>query len=344
MPYEQGLTDWRVYSAEQAVGEDEPLDVAQAQQLINDAAATPWWQTWFPHATTIEVIEGGHDYPEQGLIQSFAYPNRRAQPDKWTISLHPKQLSTRVVLHELAHCLAPSLYSSGETFPCGTPYPPTEHRHHGPHFTTTLQVITDRLFGHRDAGELGGALRHFEAPTVDLDELRVAIAKQPALHAELRELFDRDRRDEEEARAAYIEKTGEEPREARIPQWHWGFNLRFPRREYHRRAGGSLLSQKRLAEVISAVEPCTARHVSQLEDSVARPEDPAQLKRAMAATIRLGFDPIWTRYVLRLTRWDCGDITMEEARTLNPDWADLVDHMNELQEQMPPRWYVEGAR
>jgi hypothetical protein len=54
MPYEQGLTDWRVYSAEEAVGEDQRLDVTQAQLLIDDAATTPWFQTWFPHATAIE--------------------------------------------------------------------------------------------------------------------------------------------------------------------------------------------------------------------------------------------------------------------------------------------------
>ena len=103
MLYQQGLTDWRVYSAEHAVGEDEPIDIAHAQQLIADAAAAQWWQAWFPHATAIEVVEGGAEHPEQeGRISSFSYPNRRAQPDKWIISLHPKMLSTRVVLHELA--------------------------------------------------------------------------------------------------------------------------------------------------------------------------------------------------------------------------------------------------
>ena len=344
MLYQQGLTDWRVYSAEHAVGEDEPIDIAHAQQLIADAAAAQWWQAWFPHATAIEVVEGGAEHPEQeGRISSFSYPNRRAQPDKWIISLHPKMLSTRVVLHELAHCLAPSLYSDGQSYACGTPYPPTEHRHHGPYFTATLQVITDQLFAHRDAGELAGALRHFEAPTAELEDLRAELARQPALHAELKELQDHSRRMDEENRAAAVER-GEEPPELWIPPWHWGFHLMMRRRDYHRSAGGRLLSQKRFAEIISAVHPCAGWHISELEHSRSRPEDPAQLKRAMAATIYLGFDPIWTRFILGLTRWDCGDITMDEARTLNSAWADLVDHMNELQRQMPPRWYVDGAR
>ena len=344
MPYEQGLTDWRVYSAEEAVGEDEPIDLAQACQLIDDATAAPWWKSWFPHAPTVEVVEGGQEHPAQGLVSSFAWPDRHLAPEKWTISMHPTMWSTRVVLHELAHCLAPSLYSNGETFGCGSPYPPAHHRHHGPYFTATLQVITDQLFGHRDAGELAGALRHFEAPTAELDDLRAELAKQPGLHAELREMYDELRKTDETERVTGADEHGEKARESWIPPWHWGFHLMMRRRDYHRSAGGRLLSQRRLAEVISGVHRCTARHISQLEASAARPEDPDQLKRAMAATIHLGFDPIWTRYVLGLTRWDCGDITMEEARALNPPWADLVDHMNELLHQMPPRWRVEGAR
>ncbi|OMC51912.1 hypothetical protein A5742_17390 [Mycolicibacterium fortuitum] len=344
MPYEQGLTDWRVYSAEQAVGADEQLDVAQAQRLIDEAAAAPWWRTWFPHAPAVAVVEGGQLHPEQGLISSFAYPDRHPMPEKWTISLHPEMTSTRVVLHELAHCLAPSLYSTGEKFGCGTPYPPSRHRHHGPYFAATLQVITDQVFGHRDAGELAGALRHFEAPTAELEDLRAELAKQPALHKELQEMYDESRRSYEARRTAYVDRHGEEPPEPWIPPWHWGFNLRMRRRDYHRSAGGRLLSQKRLAEIVSVVHPCTVRHIAKLEDSAARPDDPGQLKRAMTVAIHLGFDPIWARYVLRLTRWDCGDVTLEEARILNPAWADLVEHMNELVQQMPPRWYVEGAR
>jgi hypothetical protein len=64
----------------------------------------------------------------------------------------------------------------------------------------------------------------------------------------------------------------------------------------------------------------------------------------MMATICLGMDPIWTRYNLQLTRWGCGDITLEQARRLNPEWAELVEHINELLKAMPPRWSVSGSR
>lgn len=173
-----------------------------------------------------------------------------------------------------------------------------------------------------DNGELAAATAHFEAPTAPSDELRLELDGQPAIVA-----------DEEAYHAEVME-----------PPFEWGFHLWNTRRYHHRRAHGRLVSQQRMAEAISAVVPCSARHISQLEQARERPDDPRQLKRAMLATIFLGLDPIWTRYNLRLTRWDCGDITMDEARLLNPSWADLVDHINELLHQMPPRWHVEGAR
>lgn len=40
--YENGIGDWRVYSAEQAVGTDEPVDLDSAQQLtMSPSGVTP---------------------------------------------------------------------------------------------------------------------------------------------------------------------------------------------------------------------------------------------------------------------------------------------------------------
>ncbi|MDV6212694.1 hypothetical protein R3Q08_31010 [Rhodococcus erythropolis] len=54
-------------------------------------------------------------------------------------------------------------------------------------------------------------------------------------------------------------------------------------------------------------------------------------------------DPIWTRYVKGLTRWDYGEISIDQARAINPAWADLVEHLNRPLVQRPRRWQVEGA-
>lgn len=123
----------------------------------------------------------------------------------------------------------------------------------------------------------------------------------------------------------------------------WGDYFEFRRRD-RRGLDGKMISQRRLAEHISQVTPCSPRHISMLENSEHRPEDPAQLKRAMLATIVLGFDPIWTRYNLGLTRWDCGGITMKQARLMNGSWYKLVSRMNKQLKERPSRWFVEGGR
>jgi len=254
-----------------------------------------------------------------------------------------------VLLHEIAHCAAPHyvVEDLGPRFRQGELLAVSHRQHldHGPFFAATLAVITDNLLP-GDSGELATAIRHFEAPVATSDELRAELDGQPAIIADeewYRAEVARVHEEFERFKANYVAKHGE-PAEPVIPSFHWGIHLRFTRRDHHRGGSGRLLSQQRLAEAISAVVPCTARHISQLEHSKERPEDPLQLKRAMLATIFLGLDPIWTRYNLELARWDCGDITMDDARKLNPAWADLVDHINELLDQMPPRWAVEGAR
>jgi hypothetical protein len=353
MPYEQGLHDWRVYSAEEAVGHDRVLTIEECQQLVYDAKASIWWKEWFPDAPPIDVVVGGDETPELGLIGSYAAPHDSyIRPTRWTISLHPQMLTARVLLHEMAHCVAPHFVVEdiGPRRRKGELLVKSHRNHldHGRFFTAALAVITDNVLP-GDNGELAAATAHFEAPTAPSDELRLELNGQPAIvadeeayHAEIMErLAVKEVQHQSEPGEPVEEKV---PPVGWAPDFHWGFHLWNTRRSRYRRANGRVLSQQRLAEAISAVAPCTARHISQLEHSSVRPNDALQLKRAMCATISLGLDPIWTRYNLRLTRWDCGEITMEEARSLNPDWADLVDHINQLLQQMPPRWHVEGAR
>lgn len=330
--FEIALGDWRVYSAEQAVGTDEVVDVLGAQQLVKDLTSTDWWRHWFADTPPIEVVLGGAEHPEHSLVSSYAQSDSLARPTKCAISLHPTMLTRRTVLHEVAHCAAPSLRSQGVDSE-GEQWPPTRTPPHGPLFTATLQVITDRCFGDTDNGELLWALKHFEAPIADHDDLRAEVARQPELQRQLQGLYDRM---EEERRTS--------PVPLHIPKFTWGDQFEFSRRDYHRYRGGRLLSQAALAAKISQVHPCTARHISRIENAAQAPDDADQLKRAMLAAIFLGFDPIWTRHTLGLTRWDCGDISLEEARLLNGGWADLVAHMNALLEQMPPHWVMEGSR
>ena len=60
----------------------------------------------------------------------------------------------------------------------------------------------------------------------------------------------------------------------------WGDYFEFRRHSDRRGLDGKMISQRRLAEHISQVTPCSPRHISMLENSERRPEDPAQLGHA----------------------------------------------------------------
>ncbi|MBB5161573.1 hypothetical protein [Mycobacterium sp. AZCC_0083] len=347
MPYDEGISDWRVYSAEHAVGHDRQLDAEECQALVEKAMSSDWFHDWFPDAPPIEMIVGGQETPEIEHIWSYAQPHGYPRPTKWTISLHPRMLTARVVLHELAHCVAPiyveeELKNPGRRRGVPDAMMRRKHRIHGEFFTAALGVITDNMLP-GDDGQLARAYRHYEAPISTLHALREQLAGQPAILQDEEAFHDELAKDSAEIDATYEAEHGEPPKWV-IPKTPWGFNLEMLRRDRRRRIDGRLISKKLVAEGIAKVTPCTPAHITALEKSRERPEDPEQLKRAMLMAIFLATDPIWVRYNMRLTRWDCGGITMKQARTVNWRWAKMVTHMNKLQREMPPRWYVEGER
>lgn len=336
--YDEGMSDWRVYSAEQSTGHDRQLtDVEECQALVEEATASDWFKESFPDAAPIEVVLGGHETPENGHIWSFARQHGYPCPTNWTVSLHPNMFSARIVLHELAHCVAP-IYIAEKV----DAWQRSKHRVHGGCFTAALGVITDHMLP-GDEGELAEAYRHFEAPVVTSEELREQLAAQPAIFDNEEAHYAETMKQSAEIDARYEAEHGEPPRWV-IPETPWGFNLEMLRRDRRRRIEGRLISKKLVAESVSKVMPCKVAHITALEKSRQRPDDPNQLKRAMLMVIFLGTDPIWVRYQMGLTRWDCGGITMRQARTMNWRWAKFVTHINRLQAERPPRWFVEGGR
>lgn len=347
MGFEYQLSDWRVYSAEQAVGHDEPLDAGGAQSLVDQAVSSSWWSEWFPHAVPIEISIGGRETTEISGIKHFwswSTPDAYPRATKYFIELHPRMLTARVVLHELAHCVSPSLIVEEIKDRVGRPAGMLRRKHltHGSCFTAALSIITDNMLP-GDDGQLAEAYRHFEVPIASHAELREQLLGQPAAIQERQAFIDDIRRESEQLETRY-ESEHAQLRATWIPTFPWGWYLLDYRRTFHRRAGGQLLSQKKLADEISRITPCTAKHISAIEHSRERPTDVAQLKRAMLMSIYLVLDPIWTRHNLQLTRWDCGGITLEEARIMNKQWADTVSKMNKQLREMPPRWKVEGHR
>lgn len=345
VPYGEGLSDWRVYSAEQSVGHDHMIEPHEGQQLVDQAMASEWFQEWFPHTAPIEVVVGGRDEPDVGMVSSYAANWGYPRPTKWLISMHPRMLTARVLLHELAHCVQP-IYEVSEGLRTDRDqryhFERTKHRSHGQYFTAALSIVTDNMLP-GDDGELMAACRHFKAPIADHWDLQEQMLGQPEILHDEQLWYDEILRRSAEMEAEYEEERGA-PRQSFVPKTPWGLYIQMMRRDRRRRINGRLVSQEQVAEAVAKVTPCTARHISALEHSRDRPEDPAQLKRAMLATIFLGFDPIWTRFNLRLTRWECGDITMRQARTVNWRWAKLVSELNRLQRERPCQWTVDGRR
>ncbi|WP_141217222.1 SprT family zinc-dependent metalloprotease [Rhodococcus sp. 14-2470-1b] len=333
------------------MGYDEPLDSIEACQLVVDELVTSdWWVEQFAATPPITVVDGGWDDQDLGLIASYAHALGYPTPKRWEISMHPSMLRKRVLLHEVAHCAAPVFVVAGT----GGSSRHRKHLAHGPHFARALAAITGYVVGVA-ADELAMALAHFEAPIAAPIELSNELALQPGIYAheekewaETQAFFaaaDADADAEAMAEGYDASSTTRVRRSPGIvPTITWGDYFEMMRRDTRKRSGGPFLSQKRLAAMISAVTPCSPHHIAELDHTKSLPTDPSQLRRAMLAMICMGVDPIWTRYNMRLTRWDCGDISLDEARVLNPGWADLVERINSQQQQRPPRWHVDGAR
>ncbi|QLL08999.1 hypothetical protein [Mycobacterium vicinigordonae] len=347
MPYDEGVSDWRLYSAEQSVGHDRVLTIEECEALVDEAVASEWFKDWFPDTPPIRVVLGGGDWSEQNAGYSFAQASGQGyvvRAIEWVISMHPRMLSARVLLHELAHCVQPVYIAEELTQYSDFPleYARRKHRKHGAFFAATMSVITDNMLP-GDEGQLADAYDFFEAPCATYDELREQLVAQPEIIDAQEAMYDEMVRESRERDEEYRTEFGKCP-EIRIPQIPWGWTLLDLRRQYHRRAGGRLVSQERLAEEIRKVTPCTTRQIRAIEQARKRPDDPALLKIAMLITIYVGLDPIWTRYNMLLTRWGCGSITLKEARLLNPGWAKLVSKMNKQLRERPPRWKVAGDR
>lgn len=137
-----------------------------------------------------------------------------------------------------------------------------------------------------DDGQLFTACRHYEAPIASAMELREQLLAQPEILDDEQQWYDEIRRQSGEIEARYKAEHGAGC-EMRVPQTPWGFYIEMMRRDRRRRINGRLVSQQQVAEVVSKVTPCSARHISALENCRERPEDPAQLKRAMLVAIFL---------------------------------------------------------
>lgn len=340
-----GVTTWRVYSAEQSIACGNAFTgESQAREFVNDVTRSRWWLETLPQQPSLTVeVAGGRDGHN---VWSFCQRQGGRRSNNWIISIHPEMLNDMVVLHELAHSLAPRW--TGEMTPPKRGKVPAarELPVHGSGFAGVLAELAGEFADVSHNEELRDAYRHFGVPVDSRDEWRAAVERSAVIEA----IVD-DFNDAVDARMAahgiprgVRRLPGQRPLPRQVPDIPWGFWLQDARRRA--RIAGTRLTQRRLAELITPVEPCTERHIRAIEQSEQLPTIPKLRRVAFGAAVVLGMDPIVMRHELGLVRWECGfsETDLDVLRPLNAEWVALVENLNKLLAERPPRWTVEGDR
>jgi hypothetical protein len=220
-------------------------------------------------------------------------------------------LNELVVLHELAHCLAPRHAGDVRQLRRGRL---VHHRlhWHGPAFTGVLSELVRRFGTGVNHEDLAAAYRHYEVPVMDVEEVFAARAHSDEVEQILAGQFAAA----DEQAAASEAGPGTRP-PARVSSLGWGWWLMEMRRCQR---PGALVSRAALAASVSPVKPCTARDIKVLEDAPTLPDSPRLRRIAMTAVAVLDVDPVWARTNLGLVRWDCG-VDLEELRTVAEAWV-----------------------
>ena len=185
-------------------------------------------------------------------MESWAEPNTWRCPSSWTLHLHPDMLNELVVLHELAHCLAPRHAGDVRQLRRGRL---VHHRlhWHGPTFTGVLSELVRRFGTGVNHEDLAAAYRHYEVPVMDVEEVFAARAHSDEVEQILAGQFAAA----DEHAAASEAGPGTRP-PARVSSLGWGWWLMEMRRCQR---PGALVSRAALAASVSPVEPCTARDI-----------------------------------------------------------------------------------
>lgn len=345
MVFPVDLTQWRVYSAEQSLPPGQQFDsLEEASTYLWWVQSTRWWKTTFPDAPRITVRLGGNANGS-GEIQSYA---RAVADDEWEISLHPRMMNAIVLLHEVAHCIAPRMQGNitqirRDRLSYGN------HHHHGPYFRGAFASLAQRYKIGVDPHELRRAYEHFELDLPDLEALVTARAHSAEVEFAVAEMWRRSDEHwaEDAERAARRTETpaGDvEPTAAdrastpRIPPDWWGDWLWLSRKHFSPK-----ISQKRLAEEVSPIVKCAPRDVARLERLKVAPDNLVDIQRCVAFVAVMGLDPVWAETHKGLAAGE-KTVTLDVLEPISAEWVANVRHLNALLEARPPRWVADGDR
>ncbi|WP_344204362.1 hypothetical protein [Aeromicrobium alkaliterrae] len=327
------VSTWRVYSAEQSVPLGDPLpNIKAARDLVRRVKRSAWWRHNIEYDVSITTEIGGRGDLGDEWISSFASGPEAGPSSRWRISIHPRMLNELIVLHELAHCIAPRFQASQRR---RKPGELNQHRplpDHGDGFAGVMSELVREFATGAKHNDLREAYEHFQVPTLSLENYKSAVTDSIAAELDILEMR-REFRD-------FLENEPMPPPPPggwKVPRFIWGDI--FVRLRLHPRRIGL----DRLAKTISAVELCSRRALTRIEESEAPPSDPRLRRIAMCYAVAMNIDPIYLRHRMGLVRWECG-VELDELRAINAGWVDLVESMNRQIQSRPPRWAVDGDR
>lgn len=344
MAFPLDLTMWRVYSAEQSLPEGEKFEsLDDAQTYLWWVLSTRWWKFTFPDAPHITLELGG-----DGDIENRASYARSVTDTRSVISLHPNMMNAIVLLHEVAHCVAPRSYGDIRKINQGKVVL-NRHHPHGDMFRAAFCALAERYKIGVDPEELRRAYAHFELDVPDLDALQVA--RTHSVEAELAntQMWERHNREwaTDEKYARHREKIAEleaereesgESTEIRIPTTLWGDWIWLTRGHFRPK-----VSQKRLADEVTPIVKCSVRDVARLERLKDPPKTLRDIQICLSFVAAMGLDPVWAETHKQLAPGET-TLTLEKLDRIAADWVADVRHLNALLKTRPPRWEAQGDR
>lgn len=110
-------------------------------------------------------------------IQSYA---QAVEDGEWMVSLHPQMMHANVLLHEVAHCIAPRRWGDVKKISKGLDG--GFHHGHGEYSRAAFASLAERYQIGVDPQELRRTYERFELETPDLDALRKPVEPAPARH------------------------------------------------------------------------------------------------------------------------------------------------------------------
>lgn len=326
---QDSVETWRLYSAEASVRltRERFADIPEARDFLTAVVGSSWWWWNVREQVGVTLVEGGRE--AGGQVNSWTQPDGDP-PTSWTISLHPEQLDSWHLLHEVAHCIAPRWTYGGPTAGDAIPNH-AELPFHGRDFAGTRLMLTQQFGDPAEHEALVSAFAHFGVVATPWSDVVAGREATRLTEADLEAA--RQRSPKGMVLVSALLRRGHNVGPADV-----GRELMRTRYLFQPPCGPRKASQSWVADQVAQVVPCTARDVSVVERLTEPPATRRHYQVALCMAVLFDVDPVVVEFGLGLAREDDWDVPLERLEVLNPAWVALVRELSDLVQQRPPRW------